>query len=265
MMLRNVFTKWLWDARRSILVWALAVVVVGGVYAAFWPTIDNPSIQDALESYPKGLLDALNYNDMSTPAGYLTASVYGLIVAVLLLVYAVSAGARTIAGDEEAGTLDLIAAHPVSRVGLALQRFAGFLASVVIITAVFWLVMLALSGPAGLDGVSAWQFAAMHIQLALFTAFFGALAYAVGAATGIRSLSLGVGAAVGVLGYFASGIIPQVDGLEWVENLSPFNWLIGGDPLRNGIQLGDSLLMACLVVVLVAAGTWAFDRRDIAV
>ncbi len=265
MMLRNAFTKWLWDARRSVLVWALAVAVVGGVYAAFWPTIDNPNIQEALESYPEGLLDALNYNDMSTPAGYLTASVYGLLVAVLLLVYAVSAGTRTIAGDEEAGTLDLIIAHPVSRTRLALQRFAAFLATVVIITVVFWLVMLALIAPAGLDGISAGQFAAMHLHLALFTAFFGALAFAVGAGTGSRPLALGVGAAVGVIGYFASGIIPQVEGLEWVENLSPFNWLIGSDPLRNGVDLGDSLLMAGLVAVLVAAGIRAFDRRDIAV
>jgi ABC-2 type transport system permease protein len=264
-MLRSVFTKWLWDARRSVFAWALAISLVGGLYAAFWPVIDTPEIQDALESYPEGLLDALNYDDISTPAGYLTASVYGLIVAVLMLVYAVSAGTRTIAGDEEAGTLDLIMAHPVSRVRLALQRFASFLVSVVVIAAVFWLVILILIVPAELDGISIWQFAAMHVHLGLFAAFFGALTYAVGAATGRRALALGVGAAVGVLGYFASGIIPQVEGLEWVENLSPFNWLIGGDPLQNGIDVSDSLLMAGLTVILVTAGTWAFNRRDIAV
>jgi ABC-2 type transport system permease protein len=105
----------------------------------------------------------------------------------------------------------------------------------------------------------------MHVHLTLFASFFGALAYAVGAATGSRSLALGVGAAAGVLGYLANGIIPLVEGLEWVEALSPFGWLVGGDPLRNGIRLGDSSLMAGLVVVLVASGTWAFNRRDIAV
>lgn len=265
MMLRNAGTKWLWDARRSTLVWALAVSFVGGLYAAFWPTMDDPGIQDALASYPEGLLDALNYTDISTSAGYLTATVYGLVVSVLLLVYSVSTGSRTIAGDEEAGTLDLVLAHPVSRVRLAVHRFAAFLAGVAIIAAVFWLVMVLISKPAHLDGISGWQFAAMHIQLILFASFYGAVAYAVGAATGNRAVSLGVGAAAGVLGYLANGIIPQVEGLEWVENLSPFHWLVGGDPLRNGIHVGHSLLMAGLVMVLVAVGTWGFNRRDIAV
>ncbi len=265
MMLRSAFTKWLWDARRSVLVWAAALGLVGGMYAAFWPTIDNPDIQEALASYPEGLLEALNYNDISTPAGYLTATVYGLVVPLLLVVYSVSAGSRTIAGDEEDGTLDLVLAHPVSRVRLGVQRFASFVVSLVIITSVFWVAMLALIVPARLDGISIWQFAAMHIHLTLFAAFFGALSFAVGSATGSRPLSLGVGAGAGVLGYFANGVIPQVEGLEWIENLSPFHWLVGGDPLRNGIHLGDSLLMATLTVVLVAAGIWAFDRRDVAV
>ncbi len=264
-MLSSTFTKWLWDARRSVLGWTVAITFVGGGYAAFWPIMDQPEIQDAIENYPEALMEALNYTDMTSAAGYLTATVYGLVVAVLLVVYAVAAGTRAIAGDEEAGTLDLILAHPLSRSRLAWQRFASFLTSVVIIAGVFWLAILALTGPARLEGISVGQFAAMHVHLVLFAAFFGAVAYAVGAATGRRSLALGIGSAVGVLGYLASGIIPQVEGLEWVRNLSPFDWLAGGEPLRSGLQVGDILLMLGLVVVLVAAGTWAFGRRDVAV
>ncbi len=264
-MLRDVFTKWLWDARRSIAVWTLAIVIVGGGYAAFWPTIDSPGIQEALDSYPEGLLEALDYGDISTAAGYLAASVYGLIVAVLLVVYSVGAGARAIAGDEEAGTLDLIAAQPVSRVGLAVRRFAAFLVSVAIIVGVFWLAMLALIVPARLDDIPIAGFAAMHAHLALFAAVFGALAFAVGAASGRRSLALGVGAGAAVLGYVANGIIPQRDGLEWVENLSPFDWLTGNDPLRRGLDGGDCALMIVVVLILVAVGSWGFNRRDIGV
>ncbi len=264
-MLRNVFTKWLWDARRSVFGWTLTIVLVGGGYAAFWPTINDPDIQELFESYPQALREFHKFEDISTAAGYLTASVYGLIVAVLLVVYAVSAGTRTIAGDEEAGTLDLIVAHPVSRTRLALQRFASFLVSVVIIAAVFWLGILALIVPAQLEDISIGRFAAMHVHLVLFATFFGAVTYAVGAATARTALAIGIGSGVGVLGYVANGIIPQVEGLEWVENLSPFHWLTGGDPLRNGLQVGDSLLMLGLIVVLVAAGSWAFSRRDIAI
>ena len=263
-MLRNAFTKWLWDARRSVLGWAGAVAFVGGGYAAFWPIIDSPALRDALASYPKALLEAINYTDITTPAGYLNATVYGLLAGVLVVVYSVAAGTRIVAGDEEAGTLDLILAHPISRTRLALSRFASYLASIVAIVAALWVAILIVSVPAGLEGIPAGGYAAMHIHLVLFAAFFGALSYAVGAASGRRAWALAAGSAAGVLGYVANGIIPQVEGLEWVRNLSPFHWLNGGEPLQNGIRAGDALLMLGLVVVLVAAGTLAFERRDIA-
>jgi ABC-2 type transport system permease protein len=264
-MLVNPFTKWLWDARRSLLVWSAAVAVVGGIYAAFWPTANNPELQKAIEAYPQALMEAMDFTDIATAAGYLNASVYGMIVPVLLLVYAITAGARIIAGDEIAGTLDLILAYPLSRSRLALQRFAAFIVSLVIMDGVLWLAILALSGPANLEGISVAQFSAMHLHLLLFSVFFGAVAYSVGAASGSKSLALGSATGVAVFGYLAKGIFPQVEALEWVENLSPFHWLNSKNPLRSGIQIGDALLMLGLASVLVAVGTWLLNRRDIAV
>lgn len=39
----------------------------------------------------------------------------------------------------------------------------------------------------------------------------------------------------------------------------------GGEPLKNGLQTGDALLLLAVTVVLVAAGSWRFNRRDVAV
>ncbi|MGB8020782.1 MAG: ABC transporter permease subunit [Candidatus Nanopelagicales bacterium] len=262
--MRNVFTKWLWDHRRSITGWTIAILIAGCGYAAFWPTIDDPELQRFLESYPEALLKALNYTDIATASGYLNATVYGLIMALLLLVYAVSAGTRAIAGDEEAGTLDLVLAHPVSRATVALQRFAAFVTSVLIIVGVFWLGIMVISKPARLTSVPFEGFAAMHLHLAMFATLFGSLAFAVGAATGRRALALGVGAGVGVLSYAASGIIPQVKGLEWVKDYSPFTWLNGSRPLVDGVDPGHIGLMLGLIVAFLAIGTVAFQRRDVA-
>jgi ABC-2 type transport system permease protein len=261
---RNVFTKWLWDSRRSILGWTIAIVVAGCGYAAFWPTIDDPELQKIIDNYPQVLIEAMNYSNISTAAGYLNATVYGLIVALLILVCAVAAGTRTIAGDEEAGTLDLVLAHPVSRTSLALQRFAAFVASVLVIVAVFWVAMVAVSGPAQLTSVAPARLAAMHVHLASFAVLFGALTFAVGAATGRRALALAVGAIGGVLAYASNGIIPQVQGLEWVTRYSPFTWLNGADPLANGMSPGYVGLLLGLSGLLVAIGVAGFRRRDVA-
>lgn len=264
-MLRNVFTKWLWDGRRALLGWAVAIAAVGTMYGAFWPSIRNPEMMKALEAYPKSVLEAFNYNDFTSAAGYLGSAVYGLLVPLLVTVFTIASGTRAVAGDEEAGTLDLILAHPVGRTRLALQRFAGIAVGIAVVTTALLLAMLGLRGPAQLDGVSAAELAAVTLHLALFGAAFGALAFAIGAATGRKALTLGVSAGVAVFAFLANGVLPQVEGLEWVRNLSPWHWYLGGQPLVNGLQLADAGLLLAVTVALVAFGTWAFGRRDIAV
>ena len=261
-LLRNAFGKALWDARRSLLGWTVAIVAVAAGYGAFWPYVQSPEMAQALEAYPKAVLDALDF-DLLTAAGYLRGSVYGLLVPLLLAIFAISAGTRTIAGDEESGTLDLVLAHPVSRGRLAVQRFAAVVVQTFVIYLLLLLAMLALTGPAGFDGVTATEFAATNLQLALFGVCFGALAFAIGAATGSRSLALWGSAAVAVLAYVAKALVAQVDGLDWVRKLSPFDWFIGGDPLSNGLQATGSLLLLGSSVVLFALGALRFANRDL--
>jgi ABC-2 type transport system permease protein len=264
-MLRNVFTKTLWDARRSLLGWALAISAVAAMYAAFWPTVNTPEMQQALRNYPEGVLQAFNYDDLTSAAGYLGSSVYGLLVPLLVAVFAIAYGTQAVAGDEEAGTLDLLLAHPVGRTRLALQRFAALAAALVLVGALLWLAMLAIAGPAELEGVTAAELAATTTQLVLFGACLGALAFAIGAATGRKTLALGASAGVAVLAYLANGVFPQVQGLEWTRDLSPWHWYLGGEPLKNGLQTSDALLLLAVTAMLVAAGTWVFNHRDVAV
>ena len=263
-MTNTVFGKWLWDNRRGILGWTAAIVLVGSGYAAFWPLIADPAMQETLNSFPPEMLEALNYSDIASPLGYLDATVYGLLSALLLLVYGVSAGARTIAGDEEAGTLDLVLAHPISRTSLALQRFAAVAASIVVILAVFWAAMALVTTITGMDELTLGGLTAMHVHVAAFALLFAAVTFAVGAATGRRGVALGVGAGLGVLAYAMRGLIPQVEGLDWVADYSAFTWLNGSKPLQHGLDLGHLGIMLGITIVLVALGTWAFGRRDVA-
>jgi hypothetical protein len=96
--LRDVVTKTLWDARRSVAGWAVAVAAT---YAAFWPSVNTPQVQQALRRYPEGVLEAFSYDDLTSPAGYLASSAYGLLVPLLVAVLAIAFGTRAVASDEE--------------------------------------------------------------------------------------------------------------------------------------------------------------------
>lgn len=263
MLLRNVYTRSLWDTRRSLPGWTLAIAGVAVMYSAFWPSVNSPAMADALAAYPKGVLDALNSGDLTTPAGYLSGSVYGLLVPLLVAVFMIAAGARSVAGDEEAGTIDLVLAHPVSRTRLALQRLGGALTGLAVVAVVLSAALVPLRGPFQLDEVPVTGLLAMNLQLALFGAVLGTLAFAVGAATGSRSLALGASAAVALLGYLANSVFPQVSALEWTRSVSPFHWFLGGDPLTNGVQWGGVTALLVTTVALAAAGTVLFARRDL--
>ena len=262
----RVLRKSLRDNRRGWIGWAIALAAVAAMYANFWPTIGkNPQMEEAIKAYPQALKEALHMEDLSRPETYLGSTVFGLLIPILLAIMAISAGVKAIAGDEESGTLDLIAAQPVSRVSLALQRFGAIVVAVVVLSAIVGLTITGLRGPAQYPEVAAGNIAATAFQLALFGMLFGALAYAVGAWTGRKAVALAVGAGAAVLGYLANSFLPQIEGLKWTQKLSPFYWYLGGDPLTNGLDWAGIGLLAGVSAILVALGTWRFAQRDIAV
>jgi ABC-2 type transport system permease protein len=101
------------------------------------------------------------------------------------------------------------------------------------------------------------------LHLALLGLVFGALALAIGAATGSTGLSRGVPAVVAVVAYMVHGLGPMVTWLEPVRELSPFYQYIGHDPLRSGVSVPSVTVAVATVVVLTAVAVWGFSRRDI--
>ena len=125
--------------------------------------------------------------------------------------------------------------------------------------------MVAMAGVAEFSSIGVANLAAASGQLVLLGLFFGSLALAVGAVTGSRGLTLGVVTMVGVLTYFANTLGPSVDWLAWTQDLSPFRYYSGGEPLRHGFQALDSLVLVGASLLLVALAVIGFERRDVAV
>lgn len=261
----DVLTKALWDQRRGIVGWAVGIAAVGVMYAAFYPLINNASMQQAIQSYPSILLDAMGFGDMFSPAGYLGATTFGLIGPLLMIVFATAWGQRAIAGEEESGRLDLVLAHPVSRWSVLAQRALAGLIALALVGLALFVALIVLSGLGEFDSLDVGNMAAACVQLVLLGTLFGALALGVGAATGRRGLAIGAVAIVGVIGYFGNTLGPANDLTAWLRDVSPFHYYSGSEPLRNGLPAIDALVLLVAAVVLVAAGGFVFNRRDVAV
>src|SRR5512146_735571 len=128
-MLRNAFVKTLRDARRAIGWWSLGLIAMAALMIAVYPTVrDNPDLNRMVEDYPDALKAFIAFGgdlDYVSGAGYLGSELFSFMVPLLLLVAAIGAGARALAGEEERGTLDLLLANPLSRRRLVLDKLAA--------------------------------------------------------------------------------------------------------------------------------------------
>ncbi|MEX1156609.1 MAG: ABC transporter permease subunit [Chloroflexota bacterium] len=264
-MLRTIATKVLRDGWRGLLFWNLGVAALAFMTVGFYPAIrDNPELHKFLENLPDAVVALMGEGDLVSPAGYLNSQLFGSIVPLLLLFYAVGAGASAIAGEEETGTLDLLLANPVSRTRVLLEKVAAMLLGLIIIGAVMWGVTMAAALLVDMQ-ISAGRVAEVIISAVLFGFVMGALALAVGASAGSRGLSIGIAAAVGIAAYLVQSLAALVDFLEPVARISPFYYYYEADPLRNGIDPLHAGVLAGTSLVLVVLALIGFNRRDLRV
>lgn len=258
----EIAIKTLWDSRRSFLGWAIGLAGAAGIYTSSYALIEPTAYQDVIEGFPPELLEAFGWEDIASPAGYLGATVFGLVVPILTVIFAIAVGTRSIAGDEEAGTLELTLTHPVSRQSLVLQRAASAVAAALCAGVVVGIAVLALASPVGLD-VPASSIIAASFSLGLLAVAFALLALAVGAWIGRRGIVLGICSAIAVLSYFASTLLPTLQGFGWVDKTSLFFYYGGQTTLEDGLSVGNVVVLVAVSIALLLLAVVGFERRDV--
>ena len=267
MLLRNLFVKSLLDHRRGLAWWVLGIVLLSAAMTSFYPSIStNDAVKDYVDAFDPDLLALFGFSellDITSGAGYLNAEMFGFMVPVLIIIFAVSLGASAIAGEEDRRTMEILLSEPVSRRRVVLEKYAFLLAA----NAMLGVDSLAFPGHrrcciVGMD-VSMFKLAEATISSALLGLTFGSLAFAVGAFTGNRGLSLGVSAGAAAATYVINSLAAIVDILEPAKWLSPFFYYNGNVPIANGLDPLHVSLFLVVIAIPAIAGYIAFLRRDL--
>lgn len=265
--LRDVAVEVRWQLsrqRRALIGWAVALAAVAGIYIPFYPAMGGPELQSLVDALPRDLVSALGYDRIGTPEGYLTSTVFGLLGPALLVVFGVGVGARTIAGEEEAGALELPASAPVRRDALLAGRIIAMHAQIALLAAITFVVTVALSEIVGL-GVSVANIAAASVGLNLLAIAFATVTLAAGAVTGRRGVAVAVGAGVAVTSYVMDALSGVVERGDVLEAISPFSWYLAGDPVAQGVPIVGYALLGALTFVAWGVALLRFPRRDLGV
>ncbi len=257
--LRAIVRRGLLDRRRAVLTWGGSLGALGALEAAIYPSVQT-SIQDVAKNYPAGLKAAFGVNEMNTIEGYIHAEMFSLIVPLAIAFFAIRAVTGAVVSTEEDGRLDTILALPLSRTVL----LVGSYIVAVLVSAAILAVLGAMTFVAG-------RIAGTHISPGLTAAgalgvwplaavFAGASALGSGA---LHKSRIVTGITVGTLiAMYAIDVAGQLaHGLSWIRWISVFRYY--GAPMRDGIDVLAFIGLTAVGVLLLAAGTVLFERRDV--
>lgn len=266
-MLRTTFRKTLREQRRALIWWAIGLFAAGATYAPFYPSIKQnaETLQKYMDSMPEFLRKAFlgASGDFVSPAGYLNTELFNFFAPILLLLFAIGAGARATAGEEERQTLDILLSTPVARRRVVTDKFAAMLAAGAGLSVILWVSIPITGTPFDLTP-SLWDLAAACLMCLLLAIAFGSIALAIGSATGRRGLAIGVTAGFAAASYLIDLLVPAIESIEWLQYLSPFHYYLDPEPMMNGLDVFGSLVLVGISAVAFGYALWAFDRRDLA-
>ena len=265
-MLHSVAAKTVRDTRRAMLWWSAGLILLVAVMCASYPAVrDNKDLNDLIEQYPEALKGFVAFGgtmDYSTGAGFLGSELFSLMVPLLLIIAAVAAGARAIAGEEENGTLDLLLSYPLSRRRLTVEKLGALAAELAVLLVVLCAALVIGAHFASMD-VSAGHLAAATVGAGLIGLDYGCIALLLGAAFGRRGVAIGGAAAAAVAAYLVNSLAPLLDVLEPLQRVSPFYHYSASDPLRQGIDPGRTAVLVAIALLAAALAVPALDRRDL--
>jgi ABC-2 type transport system permease protein len=223
-----------------------------------------PLFKDSLEEFDDGSLEGfLGATDsLASPEGYLQSQVL-IFTPVLVVIMAIITGTAAFVGEQDAGTLDIVLAQPITRRRLALEKVAALSVTATVASAAHWPgVML---GALLVDfDIGGWRMLGATVMTLPVSLVFLAASLLASAGLPTRATAAMTVTAAVVVAYFANIIGASSDSLEWVLWVSPFYWSDASLPLVDPFPWGRFAALIAVAVGMAAATVLVFERRDIA-
>jgi ABC-2 type transport system permease protein len=267
--LGSLFGKTMRDSRRAILlVGGILALILVGVSQAIVNQFATPASREELEAVIAAVPPILQglagpVVNVGTLGGYMSYK-YGTFFPLVASLWSILALSGTLAGEARRGSLEFVAAEPLSRRRVALEKLLGHLVAVGIATLLVFLALLAAGNAATLPGdeIPVGAAAGYAIWLALMALAAGGLAFALAQFFG-RGAAVGIAGAVMFGGFILNGYRTAIPPLEPFANLTWFGWTANHIPLVGRFDWPSVVLVGLVAFAFLAIGVEAFVRRDL--
>jgi len=181
---------------------AIGLIAVMAAVGALFPAVGH-SIGRL--NVPKSVSNLLGGADYGTITGWFRSEIAVIYGPLVIAALAITGASAVTAGEEEDRITALVLAYPIRRSQLIVAKAAAIGGVVLIVAFATWIGLTVGVAIAG-GGITIGHITALAFQLALFGFVTGALAVAIAAGTGRRSLATGVAAGVAVLGWLINSL-----------------------------------------------------------
>jgi len=249
----------------QILGWGIGLALLGLLIVPMYDSFaaEGEAFEEMMDMFPSEVMAFFgDLGAMTTPEGWLSIEFFSYMP-IILGIYAVQAGTGLLAKDEEEGTLDLIIAHPVSRVSLFTGRFLAFLTAIAGVLFISWLGIILPMGWSSMS-MSGIEVARPFLSLYAEMVLFGSLGLILGTLLPSRRLASMISGLLLVASFFITGLSQLNEDLESVAWLSPLKYYQTQEAFAGlNSEWLFGLFVAGLVFVLLAG--WRFLGRDLRV
>ncbi|MFC0190099.1 ABC transporter permease subunit [Fictibacillus aquaticus] len=261
----NMFIHELKSARKSILIWSLALVGITVLFLSIFPSIsrDADEFKRLIEGYPEGVLKAvgLQINTITSFLGFY--SYMFLYVMLCGAIQAMNLGAGIVAKETSGKTAEFLLTKPVTRLEILAAKWRAVLVSLVITNIVFVAAASFMANFVAVEGVDVTVFllisASNFIIQLVFAALGIFLAVVLKRIRSVLTLSLST-----IMVFFVLSVFGSIVGEEGIRYVTPFKYFDYAYIAEHSAYEARFLVLGLvLVVMMLSASFWLFSKKDI--
>jgi len=246
--------------RRSTVGYTVGMALYTLAVVALYPSFKNTTSLDSLAKSSAAALFGVE-GPLTSPGGWLNGNIYGNLLPLIMLLLTIGYGAACLAGQDEDGTLALIATLPIGRRTIVLQKASAMLAQAVALA--LGVTVCVLVGPAFQLHVGIGPLIGVTVTSVFLGLTFGLITMAIGASGAGRGAALGVGATIAAASYLLSSLATSIHWLRPVRYISAFYWSVGNNQISHGVSVAEFAVMILATAGALLTAVISFRRADL--
>lgn len=256
---------------KSCLIWSLICSALIILFMSFYPSMKDSGIQELVSSklgaFPEGLMEAFGIDDMIDFTDIVQYEAYVLqYIAMAAAIYGTILGVNSLLKEESEGTIEFLYAQPVTRRKIVLYKALSRLLIYFIFILIVGAVTMATSIVFKPDDIALFPMLVDIKNIFTGMTFVGLIFLSIGlflsTVLKVSFNSTAISTGIFFVTYLFGVLSRMRDNLNYFKYLSPFDYALPRDIVREGWNL-NFIIIGFIIIVLLTISTFVvYNKKD---